>query len=352
MGSQPCFRTASALTSTGGAPTPVHARKRDWLGRGSRAITVAAALAVGTTYALMSTGCSKKEPVRMGYLPMISSLTYFVALDQGYFEDEGIEIVGVPIKTSDGIADALEAGTIEVGVELSVVPLFNKVVGDGQSRFVIFSTSAITETDGFDGVIVRSDSDIQSLAQLSGKKVAVFPGSTATNTMLTVFSQQFPGQPPPVPMAMLPSLHLPALSNGEVDAVHAYEPFLSTGIVKQNARQVSPSLYAMQVNPSPIGVAAVNREFMEQDRTRAMKVLRALDRAVGFIRDYSDRTRMIVSSYTGVDAEVADSINFMPMSLTTAIDQRGLEAYAEILLQMGEIKQRPPVKNLCLDVNR
>jgi NitT/TauT family transport system substrate-binding protein len=284
----------------------------------------------------------------MGYLPMISSLTYFVALDQGFFEDEGVEIIGVPMKTSNAIADALEAGTIEVGVELSVVPLLNKVSSGTPTSFLIFSTSAIAKQSGFDGVVVGGDSTISSLAELSGKKVAVFPGTTATNTLLDVFEQAYPGVPPPIPMAMLPTLHLPEVSNGGVDAAHAYEPFLSTGLVKQGMKHIHTSLYAEQVNPSPIGVAAINRNFFEQDGDRADHILRALDKAVDFIQDYPDKTRMIVSEYTGVDPEVADVINFMPMSKSTDIDVSGLEQYSSVLLKMGEIKKAPPMKAVCL----
>lgn len=45
---------------------------------------------------------TKSTPIKVGYLPMISSLTYFVALDQGYFVDEGLRVVGVPYKRAMG----------------------------------------------------------------------------------------------------------------------------------------------------------------------------------------------------------------------------------------------------------
>ncbi len=48
---------------------------------------------------------------------MISSLTYFVAVDQGYFMDEGLEVDSIPITTSNDIASSLFAGDIAIGIE-------------------------------------------------------------------------------------------------------------------------------------------------------------------------------------------------------------------------------------------
>ena len=61
--------------------------------------------------------------VRVGYLPMVSSLTYFVAVENKYFRDEDIQIDAMPIRTSNQIAKDLATGSIDAAIELSVVPL-------------------------------------------------------------------------------------------------------------------------------------------------------------------------------------------------------------------------------------
>lgn len=129
--------------------------------------------AVACLLAILLVSCGKRadatlKTIRVGYLPMVSSLTYFVALEKGYFEEEKIDVRGTPIKTSNGIAQDLVAGNIDAAIELSIVPLL-KMSENAPPKFRVFSISAITETNGFDGVLVRADSPITSLDDLSGK---------------------------------------------------------------------------------------------------------------------------------------------------------------------------------------
>ena len=58
---------------------------------------------------------------------MVSSLTHFVAVEKGYYKEEGLEVEANPIKTSNLIAQDLVAGHIDVGIELSIVPLLKQL---------------------------------------------------------------------------------------------------------------------------------------------------------------------------------------------------------------------------------
>ena len=72
-----------------------------------------------------SGGCQPAKPqtVKVGYLPMVSSLTHFVALDKGYYTDENLEVKASVIDQSNGLARDLYANTLNAVIELSVVPL-------------------------------------------------------------------------------------------------------------------------------------------------------------------------------------------------------------------------------------
>jgi NitT/TauT family transport system substrate-binding protein len=288
------------------------------------------------------------DTVTMGYLPMISSLTYFVAVDQGYFMDEGLEVDSIPITTSNDIASSLFAGDIAIGVELSVVPLLRQAQGLQQAPFLIFSTSRIEAEGGFDSILVMADSPYQSLEDLSGKAIAVFPGTTAQNTVLEVFASRYGDLEPPKPDPMLPSGHLAALESGDVSALHAYEPFLTIGLKQRNMRRIETSLYAEQMHPdpNPIGVAAVNRDWAEANPEVAAKAIRALDRAAEFIDKYPVKARLIASEYTGIDAQIVSDMNVMPMSKSASVDVAGLDKYFEILVRMGEVPEVPPASDI------
>ncbi len=298
---------------------------------------------------MVFSGCSnqpKNKKIKVGYLPMVSSLTHFVALEKGYYKDEGLDVEANPIKTSNSLAQDLIAGHIDVAIELSIVPLL-KQLEMSTNAVKIFSISNITSENGFDGIVVKSNSTLTKLEDLSGKKVGVFPGSTAKKTLATIFRNRYPTLELPIFFELDPSLHIQSLETGDIDALFAYEPTLTLGIYKNGFKKVSTSVYAMQYSPNPIGVAAVNTKWFDDNPKLAKSFFRAIDRAVSFIEQYPTEARKILVKSTKVDPNIAEKMNIMPLSESTNIDFENLDGYLEILKNMGEIKINPKAFNIC-----
>ncbi len=290
----------------------------------------------------------KKElQITVGYLPMVSSLTHFVALDQGFYEAEGLQVEAQRINTSNALAEQVVSGDIDIAIELAVVPLLDQLVSR-PGNALIFSTSIITAENGFDGVLVKPGSHISSLKALAGKRVGVFPGTTAEATLTTLFQQLFPGLELPVSIQINPANQLQALADGDIDALFAYEPELTEGIVKHGFEQISTSLYALQYNESPIGVGAVNTDWVRDNPDAAARFYAAIDRAVFFIRQKPLQARNILAAAANIDDDVAAMMNIMPMSLTSEIYLDNLDGYLEILYNMGEIISKPVAREICI----
>lgn len=289
----------------------------------------------------------EKSRVKVGYLPMVSSLTHFVAMEKGYYKDEGLEIEANPIKTSNLIAQDLVAGHINVGIELSVIPLL-KQLENAPDAAKIFSTSNITSDNGFDGILVNSKSKATTLMDLAGKKIGVFPGTTAKNALAEIFTSKFPNAQLPVFVELDPPLHIQSLENGDVDGLFTYEPTLTLGIVKNNFKKISPSIYALQYSPNPIGIAAINTKWQEQNIEVSKSFFKAIDRAVEFIKNNPAEARGILAKATKLDSNVANAMNIMPLSKSSEIDFQNLQGYLEILKRSGEIKSVPKAQNICI----
>ena len=300
--------------------------------------------------ALISSGCdnqAKNKKVKIGYLPMVSSLTHFVALEEGYYKDENLEVEANPIKTSNLIAQDLVAGHIDVAIELSIVPLLKELERSPHST-KIYSISEITSENGFDGIIVKSNSKITKLEDLAGKKVGVFPGSTAKNSLSDIFKSKFPNHTQPFIVELDPSLHIQSLENGDIDALFTYEPNLTLGIVKKGYRKISSSIYAIQYSPSPIGVGAVNQKWLEDNPEISKAFFRAIDKSVNFIKNHPKEARQILVKATKIDSIVADEMNIMPLSLTNHIDFNNLGGYLDVLKRIGEINITPKPGDICI----
>jgi NitT/TauT family transport system substrate-binding protein len=284
---------------------------------------------------------------KVGYLPMVTNLTHFVAEEEGFYEKYGVKVEGERINTSNLLAQEVAAGHIDVAIELAVNPLVN-VLAQNPDAARVFSVSTITTDGGFDGVIVRGDSDIKSMSDLAGKKVAVFPGTTAAIFFNEVFKAECPGKTAPDFLPMSPNLHLQELETKRVDAVHAYEPYLAMGIVNKGFRQIAPSIYALNFSPSPIGVAAINSAWKKENSEAAEAILSALDDAVVFIRKNPEKARDILSRSNQIDPNVAKKMNIMPMSTRKEIDKEHLQKFLIRLKDMNEINYVPKIDELVI----
>ena len=303
-----------------------------------------------TLFAIILSSCNttaNKNTIKVGYLPMVSSLTHFVAVENGYYKDEGLEVQAQQIMTSNLIAQDLVAGHIDVAIELSIIPLL-KQLENSPNAAKIFSISSITRENGFDGVLVKSNSQLMKLEDIAGKKIGVFPGTTAKNSLSDIFKTQFPNLELPIFVELDPIVHIQSLENGDIDALFAYEPTLTLGIMKNGFNKISNSIYAIQYSPNPIGVGAVNDKWWAKNLETAKAFFTAIDRAVEFIENNPIEARRILAKATDLDENIANEMNIMPLSLSTQIDYNNLKGYLDVLKNLGEIDETPFPKDICI----
>jgi len=288
--------------------------------------------------------------VKVGYLNMVSSLTHFVAIEKGFYTEQNLEVVGNPVKTSNLIAQELVSGHIDIGIELAITPIL-KQLEKSPNTVKIFSTSNITTENGFDAILVKNSSKIKSLEDLSGKKVGGFPGSTAKVSFLQLFTTKFPKLTSPIFIQLTPNLHIQSLETGDIDALFAYEPVLSTGKIKYNFRQIFPSVYGTQFTPNPIGVGAVNQKWLEENSEIAKLFFKAIDKSLDFINNNPKEAKTILAKATKIDENIAQNMNSLPLSKSNEIDIKNLDKYLLLLQELKEITELPVASEICIKQN-
>lgn len=293
----------------------------------------------------------KSNKIKVGYLPMVSSLTHFVAVERGFYTDQGLDVEAVEIKTSNLIAQELSTGHINIGVELALTPLL-KQNELAENSITIFSTSNITIENGFDAILIKSDSKIKTLNQLSGKRVGGFPGSTAKVSFLDLFNKLYPQLEPPKFIELSPNLHIQSLENSEIDGLFAYEPVLTTGKVRYKFIQIFPSIYGTQFSPNPIGVAGVNTAWYKSNQDLAHKYFIAIDDAIDFIKKNPIDAKNILAKATNIDIDIAQNMNILPLSKSNEIDLDNLDKYMTVLLELKEINKISKACDICIKQNR
>ncbi len=283
--------------------------------------------------------------VRIGYLPILASLPLYVAQENQYFEAEGINVEVVQLQSSNQLVDALVRGDIDIVVESSAVPVLIVETID-PNEIEIFSVSDITPQTPFDSIIVQEDSDLARLKDLEGKKIGVFPGSTATNLLKVYLEDNGVDTSKIEFVKIIPPNQLPALYEGSIDALHAYEPTSTIAIESNNAKKLYGSVYAEQLNHNPQGVALVSSDFIKENPELAEKVINSFDKATDFMKTNDKETREIITKYVKVDEGVAENTVLLYMSRSDEVNKNALQDYADMLFKLGELETKVDVSDL------
>ncbi|MCA9881074.1 MAG: aliphatic sulfonate ABC transporter substrate-binding protein [Thermomicrobiales bacterium] len=176
------------------------------------------------------------KEVRMGFQKGAVSLTVLKA--QGDFqqrlEDLGYTVTWTEFPAGPPMLEAMNAGAIDLGFVGSPPPIFAQAAG-ADLVYVLASVH-----DGpTQGIIVPPDSEIQTLADLKGKKVANTKGSSAN--ALLVRALKFGGLEweDVEPVYLLPADAKAAFEGGSVDAWSIWDPYYAAAEAATGARTIA-----------------------------------------------------------------------------------------------------------------
>jgi NitT/TauT family transport system substrate-binding protein len=306
---------------------------------------IALLLAVILSASCQTTSPQTQPAVRIGYLELVTNLPFFVAEEKGFFADASLEYVAIPYPTSNQLAEDLAAGHIDCFTGASVVPVLQSEL-DSPGKIKIFSTSRITEQNPFDAIFVVDSSPIHTITDLKGKKIAVFPGTTAA-ALLKKFLTDNGVDTSTVTFVPLPAeKHIDTLTEGKVDAIYAYEPTVTAAAGNPMLRKLHGSVYAALLSPNPISVSAINSAFAKKHPKTAASLIAAFERAFDFLVTHDEESRDVLAKRTGLPQNVAEQCNLLYMLPHHKIDPENLRKFALLLQQIGEIKQPVKTDNL------
>jgi ABC-type nitrate/sulfonate/bicarbonate transport system substrate-binding protein len=288
---------------------------------------------------------SRPSVVRVAYAPVVLDLPFFLGNDTGLFTRAGVQIDARPFTSANDMINALVAGQVDAVTGVSLVPVLNlEAQHPGRARILLHSR--MTADAAYDGIVVKKDSRLMSLADLKGRKIAVYPGTTATN-LLKAFLKRHGFEEGSVQIVALPpASHLNALASGTVDALMAYEPTLTAAQVDQGARQLFGSVFVDLQNPSPISVTVVSRQF-ERDNPKAIESLaNAFDDAIREIRKDPNAARKHLNNYTKLSPAVVERVSLIPDTTTSEVDVRSLQGFADVMNAIGEMSAKVDVARM------
>lgn len=302
------------------------------------AILVIILVIIGTIFVFYQKPVETKV-VKIGYLPIITSLPVFVSQEYNYFEDKGIKADFIQLQSSNQEIEALVRGDLDIVAISSAVPAFIAENVD-PGKFLIFAVSEPPiSNQPFDSIIVKKESLLNSLEDLEGGKIGVFPGNTATNLLKKFLSSKNINTEKMEFVPITPPNQLLALEKGSIGALHSYEPVTTIAVKTMNARRIYPSVYAEQLNNNQ-GVALISKKFIGENPKLALKSVTVLNKAFDFTRQNEAMARSLLPKYMKLNNEVSNEVILANMLKYDEIHLETMQKYIDQLYVLGELDKK------------
>ncbi len=249
----------------------------------------------------------EKTRVRIGDLPVSVSLPLYVALEKGYFEDEGLEAERVKFEAPNQIVDALMAGTVDLTSPGGAMGIMGVANFKNPGKIKIYAASGGTVETPFDSILVKTGSPIATVPDLKGKRLGILPGIQWRTIARHILAQSGLLAEKDVTIVELsPALQAQALASGDVDALLGVEPIPTIVKAKKIGKEiVHGAAERAIVEPFYPGAGGVNLAFAKENPETMRKVMAVFERAIKDIEANPLAAQRYLAGYTALDASLA-----------------------------------------------
>jgi len=249
-----------------------------------------------------------QDEVKIGYLGLIMSLPTFVALEKGYFQEQGLKVAATLFESGTVLTDALITGRVDVSTGCAVIShwLAEQNLPGIYKIFIMYGNRNVLEENSM-AFMVAKDSPIKGIMDLKGKRLGTFPGIASMAMAKAVLRSSFNPDKEITIIEVPPGNIVQALAAGQIDSYFAPEPFGMIGESKGVARRLikSPLLLLNLKSVIPGAVFSFNSKFVKEKPLVAKKVKAAYYKAVDFIYSNEIEARKLIPKYTNLPEPLA-----------------------------------------------
>lgn len=300
----------------------------------------------GMLLALGLTAAVRAEQIAVGNFGVSANgMPYAVALDKGFFKEEGINVTGIITSAGGGtslrnmIAGGVPYGEVNPGVVVAAI--------QQGADLRIISDNVLTVAEFV--WAVKPDSPIKSLADIKGKKIGFTNPRSTSQALAQMVAQKAGLKPNEVELVRTGGFGegYAALSTGMIDIAPIPEPLWAQH--KDKLRAIATASEILPPLSNVVGVTTANMAAEKGDFIRA--VIRARRKAVAFMIENPDAAGDIVAKHYNLLPEVArasirnlvtsrtEGVEYWgPGQINTAGLQRMLEVQKSLGALTGEIE--------------
>lgn len=209
-------------------------------------------------------------------------------------------------------------------------------------------TLFFTKESPYYTILVPPGSPIQSLADLSGKKIGVNPGSTARSWLTSCLKQVVD----PLTVQIVPlqqQLQLQALGAGEIDALYTGDPLVTIALARSIGRVLvrGPENQYM-FDPMATGAGVLSSSFVKAKPETARRFIAAMNEVTDFMRANEKEARSVIAKRARLDTEVADRMDLLHYWKLSETQFPLVQKYLDYLRNEGILKTQIKAEDIYL----
>lgn len=297
-------------------------------------------------------------PIRIGTQPSLQVREY-VAREEGLFEEAGLDPEFINFNTGIAMYPAFTKNEIDV----AYYGWTGTIVGPAQD--VDIKTIAVeVDVSDNEGLIVRSDSGIEKLEDIKGKKIGITQGTSGHYGLLQGL-KSVNLTPDDIEIINIdPPQMTPAFEKGEIDGIWVWDPWMRK-LIESDGELIATD---GDVGATGHGDWVVSANYLKENQEAIQRLLRVLEKANEIVLENPEIAAESMSKALEItneqamdiinDAEIPDAEEQFDESYHLSMNPNKIEKgggiaksweeTSDFLLNQGIITSKPDYKNYII----
>jgi len=295
------------------------------------------------------TNSPEPEKLKVLVLPYLSYAPFFIAQEEGFFSEQGLEAEFVRMEKSGEFTPALAQGQLDVAADLLNVGTLNAISQGSQIKYVADKGYFDPEGCVYAGWVVRKDlydsGAMDDLKNIAGMKVAASTATSIEYFFDTIVKDAGLSSADVQFMNLPPQDRIEALRTGAIDMTNVAEPWIlrimnaGVGEMWRPVQEDFPN--------SPFSILMFGPNLLEKNPEIGKRFMIAYLKAIQkYNEGKTDRNMEIIAKYTEQKPEELMQMCWQPMVPNGKLNVQGILDFQEWALAKGYVDATLPEEQL------
>jgi NitT/TauT family transport system substrate-binding protein len=284
------------------------------------------------------------KTLRVSYVPYVGAAPFILGIENGFFEERGLEIEDSQGPAPAPIMAQVVSGQLDIG--FTTIPALISAVAGGAPLQAISPFDGIIDPESPQvAILVNADSGIASPKDLEDKKVGVVALQSELDVLLHEVVRRDGGDPEAVESVQIPFPEMnAALKANRVDAVVNTEPFVTLSEEEGDFEAISYP--EVEVVPNqPVTAFVASTEFIESNPEVVEQFRAAMEESLDYAAENTEEAQDTMTEVGDIEPDLLRDIN-LGLIFEPVLDEEAIEIFTTLMEDFGFVEDPPAASEL------